>query len=81
VARLYPDIARMEHDLEARDDLDWTIVRAAVLTDGAPTGAYRAAVGDVVPGGLWIARADLATFLLDVIERRTYARQRVAVAH
>jgi putative NADH-flavin reductase len=80
VARLYPDIAQMERELEVRTDLDWTIVRAAVLTNGPRTGAYRTAVGDVVPRGLLISRADLAEFLLGVVERDEYVRQRVALA-
>jgi len=81
VARLYPDLVRMEDELSARTDLDWTIVRAAVLTNGRPTGTYRAVVGDVVPKGLHISRADLAAFLLTVVETGAYARQRVALAY
>lgn len=80
VARLYPDIARMEDELEKRIDLDWTIVRPAVLTDGPRTGAYRTAVGDVVPRGLRVSRADLAHFLLWVVESGEYVRQRIALA-
>jgi putative NADH-flavin reductase len=81
VARLYPDIARMETDLIARADVDWTIVRAAVLSDGPMTGVYRTQVGDVVPGGSRISRADLADFLLTVVESGDYVRQRVAIAY
>ena len=81
VARLYPDIARMETELMARTDMDWTIVRAAVLSDGPRTGEYRTEVGDVVPGGARISRADLAEFLLTVVESGGYVRQRVAIAY
>jgi putative NADH-flavin reductase len=81
VARLYPDIARMESELIARTDLDWTVVRAAVLTNGGLTGEYRTVVGDVVPNGLRISRADLAHFLLATVEANTYIRQRVAIAY
>ena len=80
VARLYPDIAEMEREMVARDDLDWTIVRAAILTNGPGTGAYRVAGGDVVPGGLRLSRADLAEFLLTTVESGAWVRQRVAVA-
>ena len=80
VARLYPDIAAMEREMVARDDLDWTIVRAAILTNGPGTGAYRVAGGDVVPGGLRLSRADLAEFLLTTVESGAWVRQRVAVA-
>lgn len=81
VARLYPRLVQMEDELMAHADLDWTIVRAAVLTNGRPTGEYRAVVGDVVPGGLRISRADLAEFLLAVVETGAYIRQRVALAY
>jgi len=81
VARLYPDLARMETDLMARTDVDWTIVRAAVLSDGPGTGVYRTQVGDVIPGGSRISRADLAGFLLAVVESGDYVKQRVAIAY
>jgi putative NADH-flavin reductase len=81
VARLYPEIARMEQELMARGDLDWTIVRAAILTNGPQTGVYRTAVGEVVPSGLWVSRADLAEFLLTVVETAAFVRERVALAH
>jgi putative NADH-flavin reductase len=81
VARLYPDIAKMEDELRARDDLDWTIVRPPLLTNGAPRGTYREVVGDVVPKGLRLARADLAEALLRAAETDAYVRERVAVAY
>jgi putative NADH-flavin reductase len=81
VARLYPDIAAMERELTARANLDWTIVRAAVLTNQAARGRYRTSTGDVVPDGLRIGRADLADYLLRVTERREHQRERVAIAY
>jgi putative NADH-flavin reductase len=81
VARLYPDIARMETELMARTDVDWTIVRAAILSDGPRTGKYRTAVGEIVPGGVRISRADLAEFLLTVVETGDYVKQRVVIAY
>ena len=81
VARLYPDIVQMERELTARTDLDWTVVRAALLTNGPRTGTYRTTIGDVVSKGLRISRADLAEFLLQVVETDAYIRQRVALAY
>jgi putative NADH-flavin reductase len=81
VARLYPDIARMDEEVSGRTDLDWTIVRPAVLTNGPATGTYRATEGRVAMRGLRLSRADLAAFLLDVVEEGTYVRERVAVAY
>lgn len=81
IARLYPDIARMEAELRTRDDLDWTIVRPPLLTNRAPRGSYREVVGDIVPRGLLLARADLAQALLNAAETDSYVRERVAVSY
>lgn len=80
VARLYPDIARMERELAARDDLDWTLVAPPLLTNGPATGSFRIATDGPVPGGLRLSRADLAQFLLDTVEAGTHVRERVAIA-
>ena len=81
VSRLYPAIALMESGLTARDDLDWTVVRPAILTNRTPAGTYRVVEGSVVPGGLSISRADLAAFLLDVAENGRFIRRIVAIAN
>ena len=80
VARLYPDIARMESELTGRADLEWTVVRPAVLTNRAGTGKFRVAIGPVVDGGLRISRADLSSFLLEVAEEHRFVREVVAIA-
>ncbi|MCG2807080.1 MAG: NAD(P)H-binding protein [Coriobacteriia bacterium] len=81
VSRLYPAIALMESELTARDDLNWTVVRPAILTNRTATGSYRVAEGTVVPDGLSISRADLAAFLLDVAENERFIRRIVAIAN
>jgi len=53
-------------------DLDWTVVRAPRLTDGAGTGEYRA--GEIDLGFESIARADVARFVLDCVEEDLYLR-------
>ena len=80
VAKLYPDIARMERDLAARTDLDWTLVAPAILTNRPYTGEYRVREGAAVVRGLMLSRDDLAHFLLDTVERDAYVRERVTVA-
>jgi putative NADH-flavin reductase len=47
-------------------DLQWTVVRAPRLTDGEGSGEYRA--GDISLGFESVARADVAWFMLDVVE-------------
>jgi len=81
VARLYPDIARMESELRSRTDLDWTVVRPPILTNGPRSGVVREAVGPVLAGGLRLSRADLAQYLLELVESGDHVRESVAIAH
>jgi putative NADH-flavin reductase len=80
VARLYPDIARMETELRARTDLDWTVVRPPLLTNHRAKDTYREVVGPDVPGGLWLPRADLAAYLLELVETGRHLHESVSVA-
>jgi putative NADH-flavin reductase len=60
-----------EHVRQIRaSDLDWTVVRAPRLTEATGTGEYRA--GDIDLGFESVARADVATFLLDCLEEEEY---------
>lgn len=59
----YADIALMERAVR-ESALDWTIVRAARLTNGPSTGRYRVCPGGHVRAGWSISRADLAAYLL-----------------
>ncbi|GII30391.1 NAD(P)-dependent oxidoreductase [Planotetraspora mira] len=57
------DKRRMEDVIRA-SDLEWTIVRPPMLTNGPRTAAYRSAVDRNVRGGMRISRADLADCIL-----------------
>jgi putative NADH-flavin reductase len=74
------DMERMEGDV-LFSDLDWTVVRAATLTDGPFTGRYRAVEGSAVPKGSRISRADVAALMLKCAEGELYSRRTVAVAY
>jgi putative NADH-flavin reductase len=68
-------------ELVRRSDLDWTLIRAARLTNGALTGKY--SVSDQ-PGGAGfsgkaMSREDLACMMLDGAERGDYVKQTVRV--
>lgn len=80
LAHAYADMRRME-DLVAATDLDWTIVRPPMLTDGAHTGRYRTELGHNVRGGNRIARADLADALLRCLADPRTVRTAVSVAN
>lgn len=74
------DKVRQEAAVRA-SDLDWTIVRPGVLTNGPKRGRYRH--GARVGHWLWtvrISRADVAAFMLDQLTDRRYLRASVGLA-
>jgi putative NADH-flavin reductase len=74
LAAPYSDMALMERAVRT-SGLDWTLVRAARLTNAAPTGRYRTMVDEKLPGCWSISRADLAGYLLDrVTDEQTHGR-------
>ena len=72
---VYDDMHRMEI-IVAAADLDWTIVRPPGLTSQPGTG-HKAA--DTHVDGMYCARSDLATFLLDQLESKQFLRHVAAV--
>ncbi|MEP7227852.1 MAG: NAD(P)H-binding protein, partial [Gemmatimonadales bacterium] len=75
------DKVRQEAVVRA-SDLDWTIVRPGVLTNGPRLSQYRH--GGRVGHWLWtvrISRADVAAFMLDQLTDRRYARAAVGLAN
>ena len=65
----------------SNSDLDWTIVRAAILTDDEPTGSTRTYDADDGNIAHKITRTDLATFLVAELPRDTFSRRAVTVAN
>ncbi len=77
----YDDLRRMETSVR-QSELDWTIVRVSgTLTDGTPTGRYRAEPGYSLPGGRRLARADVAEYMLDQLTLKDDIGHAVAVAY
>jgi putative NADH-flavin reductase len=77
----FADLRRMETSVR-QSELDWTIVRAAGgLTDGPARGGYRVGPGHSLSGGRRIARADVAAFMLDELERRDNVAHALAIAY
>jgi len=74
------DLRRMEISVR-QSELDWTLIRAAHLVDGPARGAYRTEPGYSLPGGAKIARADVAAFMLDELERRDNIAHALAIAY
>jgi hypothetical protein len=73
------DLRRLEVSVR-QSTLDWTLVRAARLTDGPARGSCRSGPGYTLDGGGTIARGDVAAFLLDELERDVNVQHAVAIA-
>jgi len=78
--RPYADMTRMEQRVQS-SDVDWTLVRAARLTNGPAAGTYRTALrGNKLPGCWSISRADLAGYLLDHVQDNRSHRDIIEIA-
>ena len=75
----YADLAGME-DVLRDSDLDWTIVRPPRLTDKPVTGRYRTAYGQNIRRGVFVSRADVAHYMLSVLDNPETLRQTVGIA-
>jgi hypothetical protein len=76
----YADLARME-DVLRDSGLDWTVVRPVRLTDKPVTGTYRTAYGQNVRHGLFISCADVAHYMLRVLDQLKTFKQTVGIAN
>lgn len=72
------DDARTHVDHVVRRDVDWTVVRAARLTDEPPTGEYEHGRLNRRSGDP-VSRADVSEFLLEVLEDDEYVCERPMV--
>lgn len=75
VARSVLEDARTHVERVVATDLDWTVVRTPRLTEGDPTGSYRAGTDLSLGARDSIPRADLARFVLDAVENGQYVRE------
>jgi len=77
----YADKDRQEAIIE-RTNLDWTIVRPAPYSARAAAGPLQ--VFTRIPSGLQlssITRAEVAAFILDILESGTFVRQKPFIGH
>lgn len=75
----YRDLVLMEKQV-MHSNLDWTILRAARLTDGPRTGQHHTAVNQHLTNGSSISRADVADYILTHLDNRTTYRAVVEIA-
>ncbi len=69
-----------QEEVIRRSRLDWTIVRPPRYTNEPQSGAHRV-IGDGGGEVGKISRADLADFMLDQLDDRTYVRRAVVVGY
>jgi len=79
LAANYADLAELEDVLRA-SDLDWTAVRPPRLTSKPVTGRYRTAYGQNIRGGIFVARADVAHYMLRALDQPETYRQTIGIA-
>jgi len=77
--KVYDDLARME-DILRDSGLDWTILRPPQLTGKPLTGRYRTARGRNLRGGRNIPRADVAHYMLAVLDQPDTIGQIIGIA-
>ena len=64
-----------------RSGLDWTMVRPPQLTDRAYTGKYRVREGHLPHFGFKISRADVADFMIRVVEDPSTIRKIIGISN
>jgi uncharacterized protein YbjT (DUF2867 family) len=80
VRRPYDDMRLMEGLVRASDS-DWTIVRAAKLTNRRPSGRYRTGQTGTLPAAWSVSRKDLAGYLLALPTEPAACRQTLEIAY
>jgi putative NADH-flavin reductase len=79
--RTFAEHARQEAVVRA-SNLDWTIVRAGVLTDGARTGRFEHGFAPSDRSReIKISRADVADFMLGQLAEQTYFRATLSISY
>jgi putative NADH-flavin reductase len=73
------DMRRGEDEIR-HSSLDWTIVRPPALTGKAARGTYRTAIDRNLPHGFTVTRADLAAFMLTLLDDPASVHRHASIA-
>jgi hypothetical protein len=76
----FDDMVAMDHLLE-RSPIEWTSVRPPRLTDKPATGEYRVSRDRDFRFGFQVSRADVAAFMLDIVDDPGTSRAAYYVAN
>jgi putative NADH-flavin reductase len=77
---VYADMRRAEDEIHD-SSLDWTIIRPPALTNKPARGTYRTATDRNLPHGFTISRADLAAYMLTLLDDPATVHRHVAIAN
>ena len=77
---VYREHRKMLEELQRRG-MDWTAVRAVLLTNATPKGRYRVAVEGIPRWGFRISRADVAEFMVRQLTSDEFVRKMPAIAY
>lgn len=77
---MYTDLVRMERIVK-ESDLDWTILRPPLFTNGPRTGCYQSVINQSLSRGFAISRADVADYIVNHLNDRTTYRGVVELAY
>ena len=80
LSRPYADMRAMEGTVRA-SATDWTVVRAARLTNGPRKDRVRSGPSGTMRGMWSVSRADLAAYLLSILDQDDSYRQTLEVAY
>jgi putative NADH-flavin reductase len=72
---------RAGEDETRQSGLDWTILRPPSLNDKAATGSYRTAIDRNLTHGFSVSRADLAAYILALLDDPATVHRHVAIAN
>ena len=76
---LYDDHNGQEQSV-MQSDLDWTLIRPAILNDGKPIHHYQHGTSLLPSARLKISRADVADFMLQQLTHSAYLRQAATIS-
>ena len=71
---------RLAEDEIHDSNLDWTILRPPSLTGKAARGTYRTAIDRNLPRGFSVSRADLAAYMLTLLDDPAATGRHIAIA-
>jgi putative NADH-flavin reductase len=77
---VYADMRRAEDEIHD-SSLDWTIIRPPALTNKPARGTYRTATDRNLPHGFTISRADLAAYMLTLLDDPATRHTHLSIAN